>query len=42
MTVSDDEAATMSAQDKDIAVNGDAGQAEGLLEKKKGNTGKPK
>ncbi len=30
----------MSAHDKAIAVNGDAGQADGLLDKKKGYAGK--
>lgn len=40
MSISDDGAVAMSAQDKDIAVNGDMGQAEGLLGKKKGFGGK--
>jgi len=31
---------SLSAEDKEIAINGDAGQAEGLLEKKKGHLGK--
>ena len=31
---------TMSTKDKDIAVNGDLGQAEGLMDKKKGYGGK--
>eukprot|EP00826_Nyctotherus_ovalis_P015304 TRINITY_DN1433_c0_g1_i8.p1 TRINITY_DN1433_c0_g1~~TRINITY_DN1433_c0_g1_i8.p1 ORF type:complete len:329 (+),score=90.92 TRINITY_DN1433_c0_g1_i8:343-1329(+) len=36
MTVSE-EVGAMSAKDKEIAINGDAGQAEGLLGKKKGS-----
>ena len=36
MAITSEGTATMTAHDKTIAVHGDSGQAEGLLDKKKG------